>query len=207
MNGFASSSTNVTPLERSLSPLGGRATPLDALRLAQEALLAGDTLDMGVLAARLGLSRATLYRWVGSKERLLGEVLWSMAADAMDAAVEEASGSGPEFVAEVIERYMTSALRFEPLWRFVARDPEYALRVLASRHSPMQRRSIAAVQRVLDEQASAGAIEPALALDKLAYLIVRIVESFLYTDVITGGEPDVGAATDAVRALLSAPRA
>ncbi|HEY3190806.1 MAG TPA: QsdR family transcriptional regulator [Solirubrobacteraceae bacterium] len=196
---------SVTPLERSLENGAARATPLDALRLAQEALLSGDTIDMGALAARLGLSRATLYRWVGSKERLLGEVLWSLAADAMDTAVAEARGSGPEFVAEVIERYMNAALAFEPLWRFVARDPEYALKVIASRHSPMQRRSIAAVHRVLEQQASAGAIEPALALDSLAYLIVRIVESFLYTDVITGGEPDVGAAADAVRALLSAP--
>ncbi|TMM00237.1 MAG: TetR/AcrR family transcriptional regulator [Actinobacteria bacterium] len=198
---------SVTPLERSLEPGAARATPLDALRLAQETLLAGETLDMGALAAQLGLSRATLYRWVGSKERLLGEVLWSLAADAMDAAVDDARGSGPDFVAEVIERYMNAALGFEPLWRFVARDPEYALKVIASRHSPMQRRSIAAVHRVLEQQASAGAIEPALALDSLAYLIVRIVESFLYTDVITGGEPDVGAARDAVRALLSAPRA
>ena len=198
---------SVTPLERSLEPGAARATPLDALRLAQETLLAGETLDMGALAAQLGLSRATLYRWVGSKERLLGEVLWSLAADAMDAAVDDARGSGPDFVAEVIERYMNAALGFEPLWRFVARDPEYALKVIASRHSPMQRRSIAAVHRVLEQQASAGAIEPALALDSLAYLIVRIVESFLYTDVITGGEPDVGAARDAVRALLSGPRA
>jgi len=193
---------SVTPLERSLEPGAARATPLDALRLAQETLLAGETLDMGALAAQLGLSRATLYRWVGSKERLLGEVLWSLAADAMDAAVDDARGSGPDFVAEVIERYMNAALGFEPLWRFVARDPEYALKVIASRHSPMQRRSIAAVHRVLEQQASAGAIEPALALDSLAYLIVRIVESFLYTDTITGDEPDVAAAGDAVRALL-----
>jgi hypothetical protein len=38
-----------------------------------------------------------------------------------------------------------------------------------------------------------------------AYLIVRIVESFLYSDVITGSEPNVGKAADAIPVLLRAP--
>ena len=199
-------SSDLTPLERSIDATDVRAAPLDALEAAREVWLAGGPLDMGALAARLGTSRATLYRWVGSRERLLGEVVWTVSSEPMEAAIAAAKGEGPEFVADVIERYMRGALGYEPLRVFVERDPEYALRVLASKHSPMQRRSILMVRRVLDDQVHAGTLEPALDLDTLAFLIVRIVESFLYTDVITGGEPDVAAAGDAVFALLSAPR-
>jgi AcrR family transcriptional regulator len=196
-----------TPLERSLADDGNghRATPLDALQLARETWMAGHPLDMGALASEVGTSRATLYRWVGSKERLLGEVMWSLAEPTYREALAAASGSGPDYVTEVIERYMAAAIDFPPLRRFVERDPESALRVLTSKHSPMQRRSIAAVRELLDEQVEAGALEPPLDLDSLAYLIVRIVESFLYSDVITGTEPDVGKAADAIHALLHAP--
>jgi len=198
-----------TPLERSLSEGGPRPrlTPLDALREAREIWLQGRPLDMGALAARLGTSRATLYRWVGSKERLLGEVVWTIAEAAMERAVAEARGSGPDYVAEVTERYMRSAVAFAPLRHFVEQDPEYALKVLTSKHSPMQRRSIVAMRRVLEEQAASGALVPPLDLDSLAYLIVRIVESFLYSDVITGSEPDVAKAAEAISVLLHAPPA
>ena len=201
--------TILTPLERSLSGDGERprTTPLDALRAARETWLEGRPLDMGALAAQLGTSRATLYRWVGSKERLLGEVVWTIAEAAMEHAVAEARGSGPDYVADVTERYMRSAVEFAPLRRFVEQDPEYALKVLTSKHSPMQRRSIAAIHRVLEEQTQSGALVPPLDLDSLAYLIVRIVESFLYSDVITGSEPDVAKAAEAISVLLHAPPA
>src|SRR5215467_3933227 len=81
-----------TALERAiLEPAAAaRPTPLDALRLARERWLAGERLDMGALAEELGISRATLYTWVGSKDRLLGEVLWSFAADGLQQVIARA---------------------------------------------------------------------------------------------------------------------
>jgi AcrR family transcriptional regulator len=195
-----------TSLERALDGDGSAApTPLDALRAARERWLESGRIEMGELAAALGVSRATLYRWVGTRERLLGEVLWTFAQASMGDAVAAARGAGPDYVAEVIERYLESAARFAPLRRFVEQDPEYALRVLASKHSPMQRRSIAAMRDLLEEQVSRGALRPPLPIDDLAYLLIRISESYLYSDVITGSEPDVGRAADAIHALLHAP--
>jgi AcrR family transcriptional regulator len=195
-----------TGLERALADDGSSAaTPLDALRAARDAWLESGRIDMGALAAELGVSRATLYRWVGSKERLLGEVLWSLAERSYADARAATPGSGPDYVTEVIERYMVSAIEWPALRRFIEQDPEYALKVVASKHSPMQRRSIAATRALLEEQVAAGAFDPPLELDTLAYLIVRIVESFLYSDIITGSEPDVAQAAQAIDALLHAP--
>ena len=195
-----------TSLERALDGNGTAAvTPLDALRLARERWLETGRIDMGDLAAELGVSRATLYRWVGTKERLLGEVLWTFAEATFRDALASARGTGPDYVAEVVERYLDAAADFEPVRRFIEQDPEYALKVIASKHSPLQRRSVAATRELLAEQVEAGALTPPLDLDDLAYLVIRISESYLYSDVITGSEPDVGKAIDAIHALLHAP--
>ncbi|MEY4509574.1 MAG: Tetracyclin repressor-like, C-terminal domain, partial [Pseudomonadota bacterium] len=44
----------------------------------------------------------------------------------------------------------------------------------------------------------------ALDIDTLAYVIVRVSESFLYSDVISGREPNFEAASAAVRILCAA---
>jgi hypothetical protein len=38
---------------------------------------------MTSLAAELGVNRVTLYRWVGSRDVLMVEVLWSLAASTL----------------------------------------------------------------------------------------------------------------------------
>jgi hypothetical protein len=58
---------------------GSRSNALDALRLARRRFLRGQRVDMGAIALELGVNRVTLYRWVGSRERLLVEVVWSLA--------------------------------------------------------------------------------------------------------------------------------
>ncbi len=47
-------------------------------------------------------------------------------------------------------------------------------------------------------------MSPALPSDELAYIVVRITESFLYRDVISGEEADIEAAIAAIRILLMA---
>ena len=198
---------NQSALERAiLEPAAAaRPTPLDALRLARKRWLAGERLDMGALAEELGISRATLYTWVGSKERLLGEVLWSFAANGIEQAIAQAQGTGADYFVDLFARFSRMNATFEPLLRFVEREPELALRVIASKHGPVQGRMIAVTRDLLTEQVEAGALELAFDADTLAYLIIRVAESFIYSDVITGSEPDVDKAVEVVRVLLHAP--
>jgi AcrR family transcriptional regulator len=196
-----------TALERALDGDGAkpRPTPLDTLRVARRIWLAEQRLDMGALAGELGTSRATLYNWVGSKDRLIGEVIWSFAEPTIERARAEATGSGAEYVADVSERFVGAVATFAPLRRFIEQDPEYALRVLTSKHSALQRRMISVNTQLLEEQVATGKLTLPLDLNTVAYLIVRIAESFLYTDVITGGEPAPAKAGQAIRVLLQAP--
>jgi AcrR family transcriptional regulator len=192
-----------TALERALDG-GGRPTPLDALRLGRRRWLAGERLDMGALARELGVSRATLYSWVGSREKLIGEVIWSFAEAGVRQARDEAGGTGADYVVDVVDRFAQLNAAFEPLRRFIEQDPELALRILTSKDGPVQGRMIAVARELLAEQIEAGALSPALDVDTLAYLMVRVNESFLYSDLITGSEPDVDKGVEVVRVLLHA---
>src|SRR5215207_5513198 len=196
-----------TGLERALSTDGAtsRPTPIDALRLARRRWLAGERLDMGALARELGISRATLYSWVGSRERLIGEVIWSFAEEGMRQAREAARGQGADYIVDVFARFARTNASFEPLRRFIAQDPGLALRVLTSKEGPVQGRMTAIARELLAAQVEAGTLEPALDVDTLAYVMVRVAESFLYSDVIAGSEPDVDKAVEVVRVLLHAP--
>ena len=66
----------------------------------------------------------------------------------------------------------------------------------------MQRGSVERIRELLAEQVERGALETPADLDDLAYVIIRIGESFLYSDVIIGTEPDVAKAGQMVRLLL-----
>jgi AcrR family transcriptional regulator len=195
-----------TALERALAGdrVSKRPVPLDALRLAQRRWLAGERIDMSGLARELGISRATLYSWVGSRERLIGEVLWSFAETGLRQAREAATGSGADYVVGVFERFIHLNASFEPLSRFIEQDPELALRVLTSKRSPVQGRMIAAARELLAEQVESGDLSPALEIETLAYTLIRVAESFLYSDAIAGSEPDVDKAVEVVRVLLHA---
>ena len=61
---------------------------------------------------------------------------------------------------------------------------------------------IAVARELLVAEVEAGTLEPALDVDTLAYLLVRVAESFIYSDIITGTEPDVEKAIEVVRILL-----
>lgn len=193
-----------TALERALrsDAATSRPVPIDALNEARRLWLAGERIDMQALAEALGVSRATLYIWVGSREKLIGEVLWSFAEAGLRQAREGAYGSGAAYVLDVFRRFIHANAGFAPLRRFIEQDPELALRVLTSKSSPVQGRMIEAARALLAEQVEAGDFAPALPLDTLAYTVIRVAESFLYSDLIAGSEPDVERAVQVVRVLL-----
>lgn len=168
----------------------------------REGLLSGQKLDMSALAEELGVSRSTLFRWVGGRNDLLVEVFWSMAEPAMRAALEQAPGRGGARVAGVVGRYLRAVLANGAFAAQLAREPQTTLRLLTAADSPVLRRSIAAVTQLLDEEVAAGALDPPLPVPDLAYVIVRIGESLLYTPMITGEPADPDKAEAAVAALL-----
>ena len=77
------------------------------------------------------------------------------------------------------------------------------MRLLTTKASVCQQRTTAELVSLLSTEVEAGRLVPPLPVPDLAYLLVRIGESFVYTDVITGDAPDAAKAHAAVTALLT----
>jgi AcrR family transcriptional regulator len=187
--------------------------PHDLRVITYEAIVAGarrhflreGTIDMEQLAQELSVSRATLYRAVDGRDRLLGDVLWSLAERTYSEARRGVTRRGVEAILEISERFADSVTTAEPFRRFLEREPQTALRVLLTPAGGVHDR-VVALHREIFAEAFAGHEDELLGdLDTLAYLYVRLRESILYADIMSGRQPDPEVAERAVRALL-APR-
>lgn len=175
-----------------------------AFKLARRWFIESRKLDMTDLAVELGVSRATLFRWVGNRDVLMAEILWSMAKQVFDGVAATAEETGGRRLAAIVGesvRIVTQA----PFYRdYVRREPERALRLLTTNASPIQKRSVAYFENLLREEVDRGALPPPkLSLNDLAYVVIRISQGFMYTDMITGEPPDPDKAELAVLALLT----
>ena len=180
---------------------GSRLGAEDVVERALEWFLDGRRIDMQQLASELGIGRATLYRWWGSKERLTGEVVWRIMHDAIRRLESRGRGTPDQRLVRDLDRLAATVRTFEPLAQFVSQDPEHALRVLTSDHSVTQRH---AIDWVAGRLRAIPGIDHGIGIDDLAYTIIRIVESFVWTDMITGDPPRPERAAEMVALLISA---
>jgi Tetracyclin repressor-like, C-terminal domain len=178
--------------------------PGDIFRAALRIILDCSRLDMRSLATQLHMGRATLYRKVGSRDRLLGEILWFLTRLEIAGSVTEVGDmTGADRVVAMVGAFMRRVHGRAPLRRLLDAEPEIALRILTSKHGPVQRGTISVVRRLLEEEASGGALQLIIDSDTLAYVIVRIGETFLYADAIAGHPVEIDQATEVISRLLT----
>lgn len=183
-----------------------RSHAAHAYALARGRLLAGQRIDMQQLAAELGVDRSTLFRWVGSRDQLTSQLLHNLGQHTLARVLGRARGhglTGAQLVAEVLGGFADELINAPFFRTYLRREPERALRLLTTNASFIQRAMTNSVRQLLDEEVDPGGLSYPMPADDLAYLVVRIGESFIYTDLITGGVPDSGKARTALLALLS----
>ena len=101
---------------------------------------------MSALAAELGVNRVTLYRWVGSREQLLVEVIWSLAERTLAQIAADVRAGGAERVVEIVTRFLEAVIANAGMKHWLADEGEFAMRLL-TRHEPdFQPRLIASIQ-------------------------------------------------------------
>jgi hypothetical protein len=193
--------TAATPLRRQL--VNGRPpTALDAFKVARRKFQAGERIEVGALAGELSVNRVTLYRWVGTREALLVEVIWSLTDPTLKLEYGRAAGQGGARIAQALTRFTHDTLDHPGMRRFLEEEGEYSMRLLTSAKAGYQPRFIGAIQRMLEQEAESGHLDLKVDLHDLAYVIVRLIESYVYTEYITGERPDPDRAQPILELLL-----
>jgi AcrR family transcriptional regulator len=195
---------STTRLQRELAEGAGpgRPTPLDAFKLARRRFLAAERVDMSALADELQINRVTLYRWVGSREQLLVEILWSLTLGNLASVRAEVRETGSERVVQVVLRFLENVIDNPGMRRLLSEEGELAMRLLTLRDAGFQPRLIGAFEELLREEADAGRLDLPADLHDVAYVIVRLIESYTHVELILGERPDARRAEPILRMLL-----
>lgn len=177
----------------------------DVLQAVAEQYINGRRVDVTVVARRLGVSRATIYRWFGSREGLIGEVV-AIELERLIAAKRQAvTRRGAVGLIEVLDATNRSLAKSTALRRLLEQEPTVAMRLLTASDGIVQPRAVACVEELIRAEAAAGTFEPLAEPGALAYAIVRLAEAFLYNDAAIGIRGDHRRLRDVQAALLGVP--
>lgn len=163
------------------------------------------SIDMSALAGELGLSRATLYRRVGNHDNLLGLILANLAQHTFGQIKADLTENGTIGVAKVLagfERYINTVIKAPPLHQLIKRDPVLFMRVVMS-PGVVEDRLTSLLTEILDEEVAAGHVTLRLPTEVLAKAMVRIGDSFMYSHLLAGGEPETPNAVMVVTLMLT----
>jgi AcrR family transcriptional regulator len=187
---------------RDVAPAPPRPGALDARKLARRRFQAAERIDMGAMAEELGVNRVTLYRWVGSRNHLLVETLWSLAEATLARQEELVRERGAERIVQIVTRFVDACVTNAGMRRLLSEEGELVMRLLTRGDAGFQPRLIDAIHGLLDEETRAGRLDLPVDLGEVAYVVVRLIESYVYLDLITGEQPDARRAEPVLRMLL-----
>lgn len=173
------------------------ATREQVLDAALHHYLRGRRVDVQALAAELGVGRTTIYRWFGSREGLLAEVLFRASTPLLQDARARAPGRGGPALLETFDRFNRGLADSSALRQFVETERGAALRVITV---DLQPKMVEQIALLIQQEADAGHYDPAVDPETLGYAIVRLAEAFLFNDAAAGMRGDV----DRLRAVEAA---
>jgi AcrR family transcriptional regulator len=174
----------------------------DVLAAALHRYLRGRRVDVQAIAAELGLGRTTIYRWFGSREELIGEVLFRAAEPLLEAARKSARGRGGPALLDTFDRFNRSLADAPALRQFLEQERDAALRIITSSGGVLQPRIVASIAGLIEDEVRAGTYEPPVEPATLGYAIVRLAEAFLINDAAGGMRGDVDRLREVEAAIL-----
>lgn len=169
----------------------------DALELARVRFLEGQRIEMGSLAAELGIGRTTLYRWVGERDDLIEEVLADLVDDWFEAVDGAARGTGRSRVIDLFRRFLELAAASGPLTELAEREPALTMRILLDRGGKVAIRS----KQLLTEVTARDLPD----LDVPSNIVDAIemgAASLVWANMAAGREPDIDGAVQLASTLI-----
>jgi AcrR family transcriptional regulator len=179
----------------------------DVVASALHRYLRGRRVDVQALAAELGVGRTTIYRWFGSRELLVGEVVALAAEEVLAEIRAQTAGNGGARLLEIFDRFNRVLADAPALRAFLEQEREVALRIITASDGVVTPRMVERIAEIIDEEAAAGRYEPPVETETLALAIVRLAEAFIFNDARAGIRGDVDRLRAIEAALLRAPSA
>jgi AcrR family transcriptional regulator len=167
--------------------------------------LRGERVDVQAIAAEIGVGRATVYRWFGSRDNLLGEVVIRATEPVLAEARAGQEGKGGAGLLETFDRFNRALADAPALQSFVEQERDAALRLIASGAGIVQPRIVELITAMITEEAEAGHYEAPVEPAILGYAIVKLAQAFLFNDTIAGIRGDVDRLREVEAALLGVP--
>jgi len=161
-------------------------------------------IDVQALAVQTGVSRATIYRWFGSRDGLVGEAMLKAFAPVMAQARSSTDRCGAAALADTFAAVADMLAIASGLRSFLESEREGALRLVTASDGPVQPQVVAMVRQIIEREVRAG-YEPPVDIDTLAYATVRLVEAFLYNDAVVGLNADVHRLRPVLEVIFAAP--
>jgi AcrR family transcriptional regulator len=178
-----------------------RPTAEAAVLLARSWIFKGRRIDMSGLAGEVGVDRATLHRWFGTRERLIGDAIWSLVERTDDDVEPEADGRGAGRISFVVCRVVESFVGSLAIERFVSAEPK-ALGVLVSPQSRIMERFAERMQRLIEVEIRLGALPADLDARDASTVISRVVTSVGFADIVADQPPDLPTIDRIVKTFL-----
>ncbi|MDE1670833.1 MULTISPECIES: QsdR family transcriptional regulator [Nocardia] len=195
--------------QRTTRPPGrpASATREQVIELARRAFLSGERVDIQAIAGQLGLSRASVYRWFGSRDGVLGAVLAGEFEALLSRADARRRSTGGRRILDVLYRVNRWMTDNEPFRRYFENEPLSGLRILTASDGPVQPLVVGTVRELIVRATEEDGYDPPLEPALLAYALVRLGEAFLYNDNVAGIRGDVDRLHEVQAALLGIPEA
>jgi AcrR family transcriptional regulator len=156
--------------------------------VARELLDDGERVDIQAVARRLGVSRATVHRWFGTRDQLMAALLEHLATEFTQAAEAEAQGSGDDRAFDFVRRIAERSAEYAPLRLAAAREPALVLRLVLAEDGPVHGQVAGAVTRLLAATRSPRRMRR---LGDVVDTFTAASVALHWATIAAGGEPDV----------------
>jgi AcrR family transcriptional regulator len=177
----------------------------DVIEAGLHRYLRGRRVDVQAIAAEIGVGRATVYRWFGSRDNLIGEIVIRATEPVLAEARAGLKGKGGPGLLDTFDRFNRALADAPALRAFVDQERDAALRLIASSAGVVQPRIVELITALITEEVEAGTYDPPAEPANLGFAIVKLAQAFLFNDAVAGIRGDVDRLREVEAALLGVP--
>lgn len=178
------------------------ASPEAVLDVTLASFRAGERVDVNAIASGLGVSRASIYRWFGSRDGLLGAALARQLERMVVAADRRCHARGARRVSQVLDRTVRWLAEDPSVRTYFDNESTAALRLITRSDGAVHRATVSALGELIQRAEEQDGYRPPIDRETLAYALVRLVEAFLYNDAVAGFRGEVDRLRQVQEALL-----